>query len=122
MAGCAARFKSTECPSGNGTNCRETEEIAFDLQKSDYIVAVEQAAVGNSGSLGAQLLFITASSRTLYVVGQSHRRREPLPSRVRVDVHAGEQIVGLQVEFGRVIGVETALEPAVADCDSDLQE
>jgi len=109
-------------PGGNGTNCRETEEIAFDLQKSDYIVAVEQGAVGNSGSLGAQLLFITASSRTLYVVGQSHRRREPLPSRVRVDVHAGEQIVGLQVEFGRVIGVETALEPAVADCDSDLQE
>ncbi|OLQ09650.1 hypothetical protein AK812_SmicGene6755 [Symbiodinium microadriaticum] len=107
---------------GNGSNSRETEELAFDLQKSDFIVAVEQAAVGNSGSLGAQLLFITASSRTLYVVGQSHRKREPLPSRVRADVHAGEQIVGLQVEFGRIIGVETALEPAVADCDSDLQE
>ncbi|CAE7350055.1 unnamed protein product [Symbiodinium natans] len=89
-------------------------DVIFDLEKSDYIVAVEQAAVGNSGSLGAQLLFITASGRTLHIMGLCHRRKDPLPSRVRVDVHAGEQIVGLEVEFGRLIGVETALEPAAA--------
>ncbi|CAE7914636.1 unnamed protein product [Symbiodinium necroappetens] len=57
---------------GNGSNSRETEELAFDLQKSDFIVAVEQAAVGNSGSLGAQLLFITvpySDQRLLFAGG-----------------------------------------------------
>ncbi|CAK9093257.1 unnamed protein product [Durusdinium trenchii] len=88
-------------------------EVSYDLD-GDYIVAVEQGAVGHSGSLGVQLLFFTAKGQVLTVAGRKH---EAPPSRVRFEVHPAEQVVGLEVEFGRIVGIQSALIPV----DSDLE-
>ncbi|CAK9090561.1 N-acetyltransferase domain-containing protein [Durusdinium trenchii] len=96
----------------NGRRTKQTE-VSYDLD-GDYIVAVEQGAVGHSGSLGVQLLFFTAKGQVLTVAGRKH---EAPPSRVRFEVHPAEQVVGLEVEFGRIVGIQSALIPV----DSDLE-
>ncbi|CAJ1460981.1 unnamed protein product [Effrenium voratum] len=91
----------------------DTSTLSFDLT-SDYVVAIEQAAVGHSSSLGAQLMLFTAMGQTLPISGR--RQRSP-PSRVRWEVHSGHQIVGLEVEFGRLVGLQTAMAPEEADLE-----
>lgn len=94
------------------------QEITFNL-RGDYIVAVEQGAVGHSSSLGVQVIFFTAKGETLTIAGRKHHAP---PSRVRFEVDNAEQIVGLEVEFGRIVGIQSALIPAVEDIEAALTE
>eukprot|EP00434_Breviolum_minutum_P018768 symbB.v1.2.016562.t1/scaffold1263.1/size128093/2 len=92
--------------------------MSFDL-RGDYLVAVEQGPVGHSGSLGVQVTFFTAKGEVLTIAGKKHQGP---PSRVRFEVQNAEQIVGLEVEFGRIVGIQTALIPEVGSGDIEADD
>lgn len=111
----SARVLTGDAPK-EGT--RDVEEMSFDL-RGDYLVAVEQGPVGHSGSLGVQVTFFTAKGEVLTIAGKKHQGP---PSRVRFEVQNAEQIVGLEVEFGRIVGIQTALIPEVGSGDIEADD
>ncbi|CAE8587900.1 unnamed protein product [Polarella glacialis] len=83
--------------------------VSFGLEAGDFLHSVAQGPVGTSGSLGSRLTFGTAQGQSFTISGKA--QGSEVPTRVQLEAMPGLQIVGLCLEFGRLVGLETALAP-----------